>query len=383
MNHFSAVVRPEPFTILDAATAVRFDMFRDGFPCPVILFDHVCMTSAGFPPHPHAGLSVITYLLENSPGSLRDRDSINREVIVRPGDVLWFQMSSGLIHEENPERDGVPVNQMQIWVPLARELQDLPPATFYLESAAMPVATDADGSRVKMVLGTYRGVSSPLAVTEPFTLLDVTVADEVTVATPDGWSGLVYLLDGDATLRSGDGESACLTAGEVVGVGPGVAVRISGAGAHFLFMARSILDQPLVIQGMYAMCGQDQIDRAKRRFHAGEFGDVVPYGKLVRPDEKYVPAGQEPDLDVTPVVLYQATVRHYDEGWWKFHLQYCRYEYNNTEIAYGYRFVQESPDGEIEPYRLGGYIPYMDYVSSLIDTAKKEGWGDLPYRDSF
>ena len=108
MKALTNTVRPEPFTILDAATAVRFDgpTLQD-FPCPIILFDHVWMKTAGFPPHPHAGLCIVSYLLEDSPGALRDRDSVNSEVIVEPGDVLWFQTASGIIHEENPARDGI------------------------------------------------------------------------------------------------------------------------------------------------------------------------------------------------------------------------------------------------------------------------------------
>lgn len=387
MNPLTNIVQTEPFTILDAATAVRFDYFTlEDFSCPIILFDHVRMKSTGFPPHPHAGLCIITYLLEDSPGALRDRDSINRELIVEPGDVLWFQMASGLIHEENPARDGTPINQMQIWVNLSRELHGLPAATFSLKAADMPQRMDDAGNRIRVVLGKHEELSSPLKTTEPFTLLDVVTGSETSISTPGGWTGILYVLGGPAHVAAAgeDGEAEVSVAeGQVVGIRSGSRVRVTGKGAHFLYMARPILDQPLVIQGMYAMSGQDEVDQAKRRFHQGEFGDVVPYAKVERPGEKYVPAGQEPDLAVTPVVLHQATVRHYDEGWWKLHFQYCRYEYNNTEWAFGYRFIWENPDGDEEPYRLGGYFPYMEYISSLLEQARKDGWGDLPYRDSF
>ncbi len=106
--HLTNVVKTEPFRIGDAAEAVRFDYFtlRD-FNCPIVLFDHVRMRAAGFPPHPHAGFSVFSYIFEDSPGALRDRDSINPEILVEPGDILWFRMARGLIHEENPAVDGV------------------------------------------------------------------------------------------------------------------------------------------------------------------------------------------------------------------------------------------------------------------------------------
>lgn len=144
-----------------------------------------------------------------------------------------------------------------------------------------------------------------------------------------------------------------------------------------------MLDQPLVVRGMYAMTSQEELDAAKRRFHRGEFGHVEPYPKVMRPGEPYVPAGQDSDLTVTPIVEKQATVRHYDEGWWKLHFQYCRFEYSDYEAAYGYRFVWEDPDGKEKPYRTGGYFPYMEYISELLTVASREGWGNIPYRDSF
>ncbi|MCD8140094.1 MAG: pirin family protein [Planctomycetaceae bacterium] len=154
MTSLTNVAQTEPFTILDAAEAVRFDYFTlQDFLCPIILFDHVRMRSAGFPPHPHAGLCIITYLFEDSPGALRDRDSINEEVLVQPGDMLYFQMASGLIHEENPAVDGVPINQMQIWVNLSDAKHSLPPATFHLKSAAVPAVRAGQGNRGLVVLG--------------------------------------------------------------------------------------------------------------------------------------------------------------------------------------------------------------------------------------
>lgn len=155
------VVKTEPFSIQDAATAVRFDYFTlKEFLYPIILFDHVHMHAAGFPPHPHAGLCVFSYLFEDSPGALRDRDSINREVLVEPGDLLWFQMASGLIHEENPAVDGVDINHLQVWVNLSRDKHDLPPATFLVKAADVPVA-EPDGNRIRVVLGEYGDVASP------------------------------------------------------------------------------------------------------------------------------------------------------------------------------------------------------------------------------
>ncbi len=383
MNNLTNIAQTQPFTIAEGAAAVRFDaiMLRD-FNGPILLFDHAHSHSAGFPPHPHAGLCVITYLFEDSAGALRDRDSINREIIVEPGDLLWFQMASGLIHEENPAVDGVEINQMQIWVNLSERLHSLPPATFLLRSSDIPAVADGLGNRIRVVLGEYGGKRSPLTVTEPFALFDMALSSGTRLRVPEGWSAVVYAVSGTVVVDSA-GKSVELAPGQVVGARPGSELLLSGQKAHALYLARPLLSQPLFVQGMYAMTSQEEVDAAKRRFHAGDFGDVVPYPKVKHPGQPYVPAGREPDLAVAPAVIHRASVRHYDQGWWQLHFQYCKWEYNNTETAFGYRFVWENPDGKEEPYQLGGYIPYMEYVTELLKRAEREGWGNIPYRDSF
>ncbi len=384
MPYLTNVAATQPFTIGDAAKAVRFDYdFLRDFTGPVILFDHVRMRSASFPPHPHAGLCIFSYVMEDSPGTLRDRDSINKEVLVEPGDLLWFQMANGLIHEENPAIDGELVHQMQVWINLGHDKQHLPPATTLLKSSDVPEFYDDDGNKVRVVLGEFAGMQSPLTPTEPFTLLDIYLAAKTDIAVPNGWSGILYVVAGEIEVFALD-EKAVIQEGQVIGARENARVTLTAQGeAHALFMAKPMLDQPTIIQGMFAMSTQEDIDNAKRRFHRGEFGDVQPFAKLMHPEKTYIPAGQDPNVTVTVSVIHQATVRHYDEGWWQLHLQFCKFEYSDYETAYGYRFAWENPDGQEARYRLAGYIPYMEYISELLAIAARENWENLPYRDSF
>ncbi len=218
--------------------------------------------------------------------------------------------------------------------------------------------------------------------TEPFTLLDMTISSSLPVTTPSGWTGIFYVLYGSVEIAAG-AEHRLLHSGEVIGVRQGAECMVKSENAQVLYMARPILDQALLVQGMYAMENQEELNAAKRRFHAGELGDVVPYAKLLHPDKPYTPAGQDANLTVTIEVVHQAFVKHYDEGWWQLHLQYCRYAYSDYEEAFGYRFIWTDPDGEEKPYRTGGYIPYMEYIGRLLAIAKQEGWADIPYKDSF
>ena len=47
--------------------------------------DHFFMSSATFPPHPHAGFNAITVLFPDSPGSFSNRDSHGVSLVIKPG----------------------------------------------------------------------------------------------------------------------------------------------------------------------------------------------------------------------------------------------------------------------------------------------------------
>jgi redox-sensitive bicupin YhaK (pirin superfamily) len=76
---------------------------------PFIFFDH--MGPVVFPPnlpkttdvrpHPHIGLSTITYLFT---GEIMHRDSVGSEQPIRPGEVNWMTAGRGITHSERFER---------------------------------------------------------------------------------------------------------------------------------------------------------------------------------------------------------------------------------------------------------------------------------------
>src|SRR5690606_4485400 len=51
-------------------------------------------------PHPHIGLSTVSYLFG---GEVTHRDSLGVEQIIRPGEVNWMTAGSGIAHSERFE----------------------------------------------------------------------------------------------------------------------------------------------------------------------------------------------------------------------------------------------------------------------------------------
>lgn len=48
-------------------------------------------------PHPHIGLSTLTFLFE---GSIMHRDTLGNEVEIKPGAVNWMTAGKGIVHSE-------------------------------------------------------------------------------------------------------------------------------------------------------------------------------------------------------------------------------------------------------------------------------------------
>ena len=67
---------------------------------------------AGFPPHPHRDMEIITYVME---GALRHRDSTGGAADLKPGELQVMHAGRGIRHSEvNPV--GEQTHLLQIWI---------------------------------------------------------------------------------------------------------------------------------------------------------------------------------------------------------------------------------------------------------------------------
>jgi redox-sensitive bicupin YhaK (pirin superfamily) len=153
---------------------------------PVVVLDEFRVSSRPFPPHPHAGFSAVTYVFEDSPGGLHSRDSLGNDVVVGPGGIVWTQAGSGLIHHEVPAEVGRELHGLQLFVNLSKRNKLVSPQMFHLAAGDVPEWRSAAGGRVRVVVGSYEGVASPLVPAEPFNLLDVELHGEISARLEDG-----------------------------------------------------------------------------------------------------------------------------------------------------------------------------------------------------
>ncbi len=142
---------------------------------PFVFFDHFGpMTFApGFPrstdvrPHPHIGLSTVTYLFE---GEITHRDSVGSEVAIHPGEVNWMTAGRGITHSERFDtlrREGGPMHGIQAWVALPDGQEEIDPAFAHHGPVDLPTYGSPDGLWARLVVGKAFGAEAKVAVHSP------------------------------------------------------------------------------------------------------------------------------------------------------------------------------------------------------------------------
>lgn len=91
------------------------DMMAHAYPIePFLVFTEFLMDRPVFGPHPHAGVSVMTYMLPDSKESFINRDSQGDFSCIEPGGMHIMQAGSGMHHDEFPKVTGNETHGFQI-----------------------------------------------------------------------------------------------------------------------------------------------------------------------------------------------------------------------------------------------------------------------------
>lgn len=168
---------------------------------PVIGFDHFRMSKDVFGPHKHQHMSAISYLFEDSI-PYHNHDSMETDLVITPGSLLWTWAGNGVVHHEVPTVEGE-VHGLQLFLDIPPAKRDLPPQSIYIPIEKMPVISK-DGVTVKVAMGAAGDAVNTTQTPEPITLLDIQLNAGKTYEylLPEAQNGTVYLLSGAISLST-------------------------------------------------------------------------------------------------------------------------------------------------------------------------------------
>ncbi|MEO0425087.1 MAG: pirin-like C-terminal cupin domain-containing protein [Pseudomonadota bacterium] len=255
------------------ATSFRQQDF-DGLMDPLVMVDHYTMSESTFGAHPHAGMSAVSVLFEDSEGVFRNRDSLGNDIALHPGDLYWLRASSGAMHDEAPV-PGARTHGLQLFVNLPAHLKGDRPASLHVPAGEMPVIENAR-YRVRVVLGESNGVVGAQSPALPFTILDVQLRERGTFIhdVPIDMGVWLHAIEGNVQLSLA-GQHVALSQGQALALRSGLAperLGISSArNAQVVILQGAPLREPVVQEGPFVMATQAAVDEVKRAYEAGRF----------------------------------------------------------------------------------------------------------------
>lgn len=117
-------------------------------------------------PHPHIGLSTVTYLYS---GAITHRDSLGFKQEIQPGAVNWMTAGKGITHSERFEfarMNGAHMHGIQAWVALPGEDEEIDPGFWHHPAGSLPTWTET-GLRGRMIAGAAEGMDAGVNVRSP------------------------------------------------------------------------------------------------------------------------------------------------------------------------------------------------------------------------
>ncbi|MGE3273988.1 MAG: pirin family protein [Vicinamibacterales bacterium] len=223
-------------------------------------------------PHPHIGLSTVTYLFE---GAMRHRDSVGSDQVIVPGDVNWMTAGRGIAHSERtPDEaraNGQAMFGLQMWVALPAADEEGPPAFAHHAAGTLPEFEDR-GARVRLVAGSFMGQRSPVHVPWETLLADVTLAAGARLPVSARHDErAIFVVEGTANLAGHR-----LAAGPLYVLKPDVEVTITADTAtRLVVLGGEPMDGPRHIWWNFVSSSKERIEQAKADWAAGRFDRVV------------------------------------------------------------------------------------------------------------
>ena len=266
---------------------------------PFIFMDHagpiaeapVQPSSLDVLPHPHIGLSTVSYLFG---GQVTHRDSLGVEQIIRPGEVNWMTAGRGIAHSERFEDPSAltgALEMIQTWVALPEKEEEAAPTFDNYKPEQLPVYTDK-GIWMRLIAGDAFGLRSTVKTASPLFYLHAVLQQGATFGLPKEHTERgIYIVKGSVEV-----------AGIIYDEGK---MLVFSQGVDPLFIAREnttlmlLGGEPLgdrFIWWNFVSSRAERIEEAKEDWKQGRF--ILPPNDnkefIPLPDDSSKPAGGPP-----------------------------------------------------------------------------------------
>lgn len=243
---------------------------------PFIFFDQ--MGPSDFPagqginvrPHPHIGLSTLTYLFE---GSILHRDSLGNHLEIFPGDVNWMTAGKGIVHSEREtfevRANNHSISGLQCWIALPEKMAELEPSFCHVKKQDLPHLI-YEGVMMRLVVGEAYGLSSPVKSYSPMFYIDVAASEGSKIQRPHvEQETAIFVVSGNISIGDkeyGEGEFVLFD-----DLDSEVLVNKCG---RFIMLGGQKFETVPFIHWNFVSFKKDRIEQAKEDWKNGRFPSI-------------------------------------------------------------------------------------------------------------
>jgi redox-sensitive bicupin YhaK (pirin superfamily) len=243
-------------------------------------------------PHPHIGLSTVSYLFD---GQMTHRDSLGVEQIIRPGEVNWMTAGKGISHSErfeDPAALAGGLEMIQTWVALPEKDEEADPSFVNYTRVELPVFTDT-GVWMRLIAGEAFGLKSDVRTHSSLFYLHVVLQKGAVFGLPKEHAERgVYIVKGNVEVSG-----VSYPAGQLLVFSKGVDPLIRAKEqSTLMFLGGEPLGERYIWWN-FVHSRKERIEQAKEDWKQGRFilppTDDQTFTPL--PDDRSRPAGSAPE----------------------------------------------------------------------------------------
>lgn len=226
-------------------------------------------------PHPHIGLSTLTYLSE---GSILHRDSLGNELEILPREVNWMTAGKGIVHSERSpaeKRKGIQkLHGLQFWVALPLESEECPPAFQHFSQKDLP-EFQLGKAQAQLIAGEAFGFESPVKTYSPLFFVQAETRqatyfsiEELQQSSAQSEVG-IYIQGGSVQVGA---ES--FSKGQFLALPKNISTLHLGADSQIAILGGDQFLEPRLIWWNFVASTEEKLSRAKQNWTEGRFGKV-------------------------------------------------------------------------------------------------------------
>lgn len=223
-------------------------------------------------PHPHIGLTTVTYLLS---GSIDHRDSLGNDLRIQAGDVNLMTAGAGIVHSERTGQDirrrPSSLFGVQSWLAQPQTHEGGDPEFARAPQSDLPTFEE-QGISGRLILGEFLGVYSPVTAQWPALYVDVCMKPGAKLGIPATTEErAIYTLTGHVEVggvRFPPQQMLVLRPGDDVTI-------VAHDDVRLMVLGGAVMDGPRYIYWNFVSSSRERLTQAKEDWRNRRF-PIIP-----------------------------------------------------------------------------------------------------------